>query len=105
MRNIKIEGWDVTVEGKPVKENLLVGLNVLIANKKPEEIPKGIDKFRLFGRLAKAFERAEKTNILELEEGDYSFLKKTIENDIPSIWAMNSNMLKAVEEFLNSKEE
>ena len=106
MREIKIWGWKATTpDGKPVEENLLIGLNVLIANKKPEEIPKGIDKFRLFGRLARAFEKAEKTKILELEEADYSFLKETIEKDVPSTWAMNPNMNKAIEEFLNAKEE
>jgi len=117
MRKIKIETWQSRVpkfddEGKAIlgefeekDEDLLVAFNVLIANKKPENIPKGIDKFRLFGRLSKAFEKAEETRELILEESDYSFLKKTIEEDIPSTWGLNSDIMNAMEEFLDAKAE
>ena len=105
MRKIGIESWKVGKGKDERTENILIAINVLLSNKKPEEIPRGIDKFRLFGRLSKAFENAEKNNMLELEEADYSFLKKTIENDIPSLWAMNKNAFKAIEDFLNAKEE
>jgi len=105
-RKIKIVNWKAkSQDGEELEENLLMGLNVFIANKKPDEILRGIDKFRLFGRLAKAFEKAEKTKILELEEGDYSFLKTSIERDIPSTWAINPNTNKAIEDFLDAKEE
>lgn len=106
MRKVKIEKWKSRMpDGTEAEENLLMALNVLIANKKPEDIPRGIDKFRLFGRIAKAFEKAEKTKILELEEADYSFLKKAIESDVPSVWGMNPELTKAIESFLNAKEE
>ena len=115
MRKIKIEKWKSKVpkyddEGKIVgseekDETLLDALNVLIGNKKPENMPKGIDKFRLFNRLSKAFDKADKTKILELEETDYSFLKKTIEEDTPATWGMNVNISEAIEDFLESKDE
>jgi len=115
MRKIKIENWKARVpvrdsEGKITgtedqDENLLIAFNMLIANKKPDEMPKGLDKFRTFGRLVKAFDEADKTKVLSLEEVDYSFLKKEIESNIPSIWGMNSNLMKAVESFLDAKEE
>lgn len=105
MRKIKIESWKANIGNEEKEENILIALNILLSNKKPEEIPRGIDKFRLFGRLAKAFEKAEKTKVLELEESDYAFLKKMIENDIPSVWAMNKNSYDAIENFLNAKEE
>lgn len=106
MRKIKVEKWKAKdAEGKEIEESTLMALNVLIANKKPEEIPRGIDKFRLFGRLAHAFEKAEKTGILELEEIDYSFIKGMIETDVPSTWALNLNLNKAIENIVNSKQE
>lgn len=106
MRKIRIENWKIKLpNGKDGEENLLMALNVLIANKKPEEIPRGLDKFRLFNRLGRAFEKAEKTKELVLEEVDYKFLKDTIEKDIPSIWGINANLSKAIEDFLNAKME
>lgn len=112
MRKIKIQTWKETVpkfEGEntvgteDVDWNLIKSLNILLQNKKPEEMPRGLDKFRLFGRLIKAFDKAEKSGILELEEVDYKFLKESIEKDIPSFWARNPNVLKSVEEFLDCK--
>ena len=116
MRKIKIETWKSNVpklddsgniipgEVKEKDEDLLMVLNVLIANTKPEDMPRGLDNFRLFGRLSKAFDKADETKILELEEVDYSFLKGMIEKDAPAIWGMNENILKAVEAFLNAEE-
>lgn len=113
MREIKIEIWKSNVpkyEGNEIvgteekDEDLLTVLNVLIANKKPDEMPRGLDKFRLFGRISKAFIKAEKSKVLELEESDYSFLKESIEKDTPASWGMNENILKAIEEFLNAEE-
>ena len=114
MRKIKIETWksnfpkydtDGNVVGSEEKaEDLLTALNVLIANRKPEDMPRGLDKFRTFGRISKAFTKAEESKILELEEADYSFLKESIEKDAPAIWGMNKNILKAIEAFLNAEE-
>jgi hypothetical protein len=114
MRKIAIKNWTARVperdaEGKIIgatdgEENLLIALNVLIGNKKPEQMPRGLDKFRLFNRLNKAFEKAEKKGVLELEEFDYKFLKDTIESDVPSTWGMNNNLNDAIEEFLNAPE-
>lgn len=114
MRKIKLTTWTVRVpkyeDGKAVgiqegKESLLTALETLIAAKKPEEIPRGLDKFRLFGRLAKAFDRAVKAEELVLEEADYSFLKKMIESDVPSSWGLNPSLADAIEAFLEAKEE
>jgi len=114
MRKIKIEKWKSKVpvyEGDKVvgtedkDEDLLVALNVLISNKKPEDMPKGLDKMRTFGRLVKAFDKADKNKVLELEEVDFKFLKDIIEKDIPASWGMNQNIMKAVEEFLDAKSE
>ena len=115
MRKIKIETWKSNVpvygeDGKTIvdtqekDEDLLTALNVLIANKDPKDMPRGLDKFRLFGRISKAFTKAEETKVLELEESDYSFLKESVEKDTPASWGMNENILKAIEGFLNAEE-
>jgi len=106
MRKIKLEKWKSrTPDGKEMDEDLLIALNVLIANKKPESMPRGLDKFRIFNRLAKAFEKADKSRVLELEEAEYKFLKDEIESNIPSSWGMNQNISKAIEAFLEAKSE
>ncbi len=115
MRSIKLDKWKSKVpkygeDGKSivgseeVEEDLLSAINALLASKKPEDMPRGLDNFRLFGRLSKAFKKADESRVLKLEEVDYSFLKKMIETDTPAAWGMNENILKAVEEFLNSEE-
>ena len=116
MRKIKIETWkskvpvygedgQTVVDTKEQDEDLLAVLNVLISNKKPEEMPRGLDKFRLFGRLSKTFDKADKSKVLELEESDYTFLKESIEKDISAGWGMNQNIFKAIEDFLEAKQE
>ena len=115
MRKIKLDKWKsrmpvygedgkTIVDTKEQDEDLLTALNVLIANKKPEEMPRGLDKFRTFNRLSKAFEKADKSRVLELEETDYKFLKESIEKDVPSTWGMNENISKAIEDFLKAEE-
>ena len=114
MRKIKIIYWKSQVpiykDGKIVgsqegEENLLMAINVLIGNKKPEEMKRGLDLFRTMNRIGIAFDKAEKTKVLELEETDYSYLKDIIERDVPSIWGMNANLSKALEDFLSAKAE
>ena len=116
MRKIKLDKWKSNVPkfdsaGNPTgeteekDEDLLTALNVLIANKKPEEMPRGLDKFRTFGRLSNAFEKADKSRVLELEEVDYKFLKDEMESSIPSAWGMNANISNAIEGFLAVEEQ
>ena len=106
MRRIEVTKWKAKdMQGNETEETLLVALNILIVNKKPEDMPKGLDKFRLFNKLSKAFENAEKSGALVLEESEYKFLKETIEKDIPSSWGMNSSISGAIEAFLDAKEE
>jgi len=106
MRKVKIEKWKVKgPDGKDMDESLLTALNVLIAGKDPKDMPRGLDQFRTMNRLIKAFDKADKSGVLTLEEVDYKFLKDSVEKDIPSIWGGNENISKAIEAFLESKEE
>jgi len=114
MRKIKIEKWKSNVpiyeDGKIVgteekDETLLDAINVLIAQKDPKEMPRGLDNFRTMSRISKAFEKAEETGFLELEEVDYKFIKDDMVKNVPSTWGMNQNIMNAVEEFLNAESE
>jgi len=114
MYKIKIDKWKarvpvvedgVVVDYKEADEDLLIALNNLVGGKKPEEMPRGIDKFRIFSKISLAFEKADKTGMLELEDREYKFLKDTVEKDVPAAWGMNKNIMKAVTAFLEAKDE
>jgi len=104
MRKIPINKWKAKMpDGSEVEESLLSVLNALISAKKPEEMPRGLDNFRLMHRLANAFEKAESMDFLELEETEYLFLMKSIEKDVPSLWGANKNISEAIYNFLEAK--
>ena len=106
MYKIKINKWKSKLStGKELEEDLLMALNVLIGSKDPAKMPRGIEKFRIFGKIANAFDKATETDILELESREFQFLKGIIETDVPSLWAMNADLSKAVTDFLEAKEE
>jgi len=105
MRKIQIKKWKAKdPDGKDIEESLIDAFTVLISNKKPEEMPRGLDKARLYNRLIKAFDKAKETKELILEEADYNFLKDSLEKDMPSFWGTNKNIMDAVEEFVETKQ-
>ena len=115
MRRIEIKSWKATapvkneegkvVDTKEIEENLLVALNNLVAAKRPEELPKGIDKFRIFNKLSIAFDKAHENGVLELEDREYNFLKETVEKDVPAAWGFNPHLSEAINSFMEAKEE
>ena len=106
MRNIAVKEWTVVdTEKNEHKEDLLMLLSLLVTNKKPEELPRGLEQFKLFTKITKAFEKASETKVLVLEEDVYKFLKNTVEKDIPSIWGTNKNIVEAINIFMETKEE
>jgi len=106
MRKINISEWTVRdADGKEGKENLLQVLSILVTNKKPEDLPRGLEQFKLFNKLVKAFEKAEATKVLELEETEYAFLKNIVEKDTPSIWGINKSIFDALMLFMEAKQE
>jgi len=118
MKKIKVEVWkeklplfeDPNNPEKPtgVKESdwsILKSLDILIANRDPQTISKGIDQFRFMSRLGKAFSKAEKDGVLELEDSDYAQLKKLVESNIPDVWGMNPKIMENIETFLNASDE
>jgi hypothetical protein len=103
MRKIKIEKWkSILPNGEEIEESLIEVLSILLSMKKSEDMPRGFENFRLMNRISNAFDRAKQTGELEFEESDYSFLKKTIEGEIPAVWGMNKNISRAIEDFLET---
>ena len=75
MRKIKNSKWqakgpEFDDDGKPTGKTILVDeslsavLNILISNKDPKDIPRGIDKFRMFNRISKSFIKQKKQDLL-----------------------------------------
>lgn len=106
MRSIEVKSWNVQDTNEKVhSEDLLMLLSLLVTNKKPEELPRGLEQFKLFTKITKAFEKAQETKVLVVEEDTYRFLKSTVEKDIPSIWGANTRIVEAINVFLDAKEE
>lgn len=103
VKKILIRTWSngaEDAEGNDIEENTLQMLNALVSRTPPQQLPTGIEQFRVMNRIAKAFDSVE-DDTLVLDDEDYVFLKKIVEKQIPAIWAMNTNISEAVEDFLN----
>ena len=106
MRKIKVKPWKSFApnkEGKTVEvnESILDVLITLLTNLKSEDMPRGIEYFRIFKNISDAIEVAEKTNELVLEEREYSFIKGLLEENVLPSWALNPNIFNAITDFLN----
>jgi len=110
MKCIEVKKWKSKIinekkEIEEIEEDTLKVLTVLVNLKRPEDMPKGLDSFRIMNRLSKAFDKADKSGKLELELVDYKFLKDIIEKDIPSAWGRNPNITDAIDSFLSPRDE
>lgn len=107
MKSIIIKEWNEKIEENGIVEEKIIDtlkiLTVLVNAKNPKDMPKGLDYFRIFHRLAISFEEAQKTKVLKLEDVDYDFLKNLIQEDIPSDWGRNPDIYGVIDDFLNAK--
>ena len=105
MRSVAIGGWkDKMPDGSDVDVDLVYALEILLRNVKKEEMPRGLDAFRLFGKINAAFEDARKTKELKLREPEYLFLKRIVEGNVPADWGRDANVSKVLNDFLEAKE-
>ena len=105
MRKIEVVKWKEPMRDGSEREATTVdALNSLLSMARPEKIPRGLDQFRLFSRLMKAFDRAKESGVLELEETEYHFLKRMVESDIPASWAGIPEVVRAIDLFIDAKE-
>lgn len=101
MISIPIHKWEEFPNGIRKEVSTLNVITILLNNCKPESLPRGIDAYRTFGRIAQAFDNAEASGVLELDDKDYVFLLGIVEKDIPSNWAFNKEISKAISLFIN----
>ena len=99
MRKIALKTWQENGNDTTI----INVFKTLILTQDPRTAPKGIDQFLTFKRIGEAFEKGEKSNVLELVEGDFLLLKSMIEKDVPRTWGMVSGLSDAVVEFLEAK--
>jgi hypothetical protein len=110
MRRIPIKKWKEPVsdgKGQTVMQEVgtVRALTMILNGVPPEDMPRGLENFRLFTRLSAAFEKGEREGTLELEDNDYNFLRRIIENNIPASWGASKDLVEAVGSFLDAKEE
>ena len=106
MRTIEVQSWKSKAKsGDEVDEDTLMMLTHLLNNRAPERMPRGLDQFRLYNRLTKAFDRAKESKTLVLEEMDYKFLKDIVVQDVPASWGANEHIMAAIENFMQTKED
>jgi len=100
MKEIKLDTWDAKLlNGETVKESIVTVLS-LIVSVSSDDLPKGMEGFRLMRRLAENFDSAEKSGTLKLDNADYATLKALTEKNIPAKLAMNPKIFAEVEKFL-----
>jgi len=104
MRSIKVKKWKSPgPDSKEIEETTISLIHVLLMSGDPKDMPKGLDKFRLFNRIAKACDTADKSGTLVFEEADFLFIEKCIKDGVPAVWGTNKAISEAVEEFLATK--
>ena len=100
MRNIPIRKWN----NGNLEQSTLGLIGTIFSGMKLEDMPKGLEQFRLFSRLDNAFREAENTGTIHLEEADYALLKRIVEKHVPAIWAMNKNLSETIDLIVNAEE-
>ncbi len=106
MRRIPVSKWsECGPDGETHEVTLLNALALLLNGLRPEKVPRGFDAFRMFTRISRAFERAEKSGELVLEETEYHFLRRILESEIPAVWGSNKDVTLAIEAFMEAKPE
>ena len=105
MKKIRLFKWSAqTPEGSTVEDNSINMIEMLLSSAPAQELPRGLEQYKLFARLSAAFEKAKTKDTLELEDADYNLMKGIIEKNIPAIWATNKDLSKAVESVLEAEE-
>jgi len=104
MKKIKFLKWTTKGPKGDVEETTSDLINALINSTRAEEMPRGLEQFKLFGRLNNALTRAVEKGEIVLEEPEYNFVKGLVERSTPAIWAMNPEISKAIDSIINAEE-
>lgn len=88
---------------KDYEETTILLLELMLRGQDPQKVPRGLDKFRIYSGLVKAFDKAKKTGFIELDEAQYKYLTDMMEKELPAVWATNPNISEAIEIFMDAK--
>lgn len=107
MRKIKLVEWNIdgAKPGEKDKEDLAQVLQALMKMIPVQNMPRGFDQFRTFNKIHKAFDNAEKSRELILEDAEYSFIKNLVTNFIPAHWSILEKRMEEMEKFMNLEAE
>jgi len=97
---LDVEWTAKEANGTERTENICMMLDAIL-RMKHDTLPKGIEGFRMMQRISSAFENKDKDGYMEFKDEDHAFLKKLLEENIPSVWGMSPKIAEAVETFLN----
>ena len=104
MRKIKFLKWTTKGPNGDVDESTSVVISALLLATPSDQMPRGLEQFKLFGRLSEALSKAEESGELTLEETEYNFVKGMVERSTPAVWAMNPEISKAIDSIINAEE-
>lgn len=100
MKKFNVENWPVIVNGEEKQENIVSVLTALFSHKDPSTLPRGFAQAVMFNRFLTAFKEAETSKELVLDDVDYDFLKKLVEEETPAVWGASPNVMKALKDFV-----
>ena len=104
MREVKVKKWTIKdLEGKEKGESTIDVIEGLLRSADPREAPKGWDQFRLYNKVKKAIDKADKTGILSREDDVYVFIKALVEKGIPAQWGLNDNIYGVIDNIMDAK--
>ena len=113
MREIQVRKWKAKYpafkDGKPTgkihktNEDTVKLFRVLMNKGSGKSIMMfGFESYNLINEAMKVLHESEQTGIMRMSEPVYDFFIELLKSQVPSFWAMNPDISKTIEEFLNS---
>ena len=102
MKKMNVVKWKVMdMNGKDNGvEQSIINVITIALSKASNSMGSGIEQFRFIHRVSEAFDRAEKTGILEIEDTDYAKITDLMKNNMPAGFGFSKDIYSAVENFL-----
>ena len=104
MKIINIMKWTgKDQEENEVKEDTIQLISIILNIGAQKENLVGFENMRKIYRISKALDEA--TDSIKFEEVDWTLIVDFINKYTPAIWGKNQDIIKAIEEIKNPKEE
>lgn len=112
MRKIMNLLWvdTITTDGiETLRDMDTIKILTMIVNFIPaQKMPRGLESFNIMSNIKVAFDKVTTDNRnawIMLEEREYKFFKDLIEKYVPMAWAINPDVMKSINNFLEAKKE